>query len=145
MPPHGIDYWFMMPVSNPDNTVQELHLSLAVTDVRSNCSSTTISKAKELWRPTKPPQPVGHTLCRHMPGTFRDSGPSSLNRTTTLPGSEGVQEDDKTSTVPLYQDKPRAHTHMPGSHKTWGTQLKRHSGIGAGPPHLASIQTTLVT
>ncbi|MQM22109.1 hypothetical protein Taro_055157 [Colocasia esculenta] len=45
-----------------------------------------------------------------MLGTFRDSGPSSLNRTTTLPESEGVQEDDKTSTVPLHRDKPRAHT-----------------------------------
>ncbi|MQM16179.1 hypothetical protein Taro_049130 [Colocasia esculenta] len=45
-----------------------------------------------------------------MPGTFRDSGLSSLNRTTTLPESEGVQEDGKTSTVPLHWDKPRAHT-----------------------------------
>ncbi|MQL71591.1 hypothetical protein Taro_003919 [Colocasia esculenta] len=36
------------------------------------------SKAKELWRPTKPPQPTGHTPCRPMPGTFRDSGLSSL-------------------------------------------------------------------
>ncbi|MQM21536.1 hypothetical protein Taro_054580 [Colocasia esculenta] len=34
----------------------------------------------------------------------------SLNRTTTLPESEGVQEDDKTSTVPLHRDKPRAHS-----------------------------------
>ncbi|MQM11590.1 hypothetical protein Taro_044497 [Colocasia esculenta] len=32
-PPHGTDYWFMMPVSNPDNTSQELPFSLAVTDV----------------------------------------------------------------------------------------------------------------
>ncbi|MQM03616.1 hypothetical protein Taro_036402 [Colocasia esculenta] len=55
----------MMPVSNPDNTAQELPLSLAVTDV---------------------------------------------SRTTTLPESEGVQEDDKTSTVPLYWNKPRAHS-----------------------------------
>ncbi|MQL98093.1 hypothetical protein Taro_030796 [Colocasia esculenta] len=68
------------------------------------------SKAEELWRPTKPPQPTGHTPCRPMPGTFRDSGPSSLDRTTTLPESEGVQEDDKTSMVPLYWDKPQAHT-----------------------------------
>ncbi|MQM23019.1 hypothetical protein Taro_056080, partial [Colocasia esculenta] len=31
-PPHGTDYWFMTPVSNPDNTAQELPLSLAATD-----------------------------------------------------------------------------------------------------------------
>ncbi|MQM15396.1 hypothetical protein Taro_048342 [Colocasia esculenta] len=31
------------------------------------------------------------------------------HQTTTLPESEGVQEDDKTSTVPLHRDKPRAH------------------------------------
>ncbi|MQM20819.1 hypothetical protein Taro_053847 [Colocasia esculenta] len=31
----------MTPVSNPDNTTQELPLSLAVMDVRSNCRSTT--------------------------------------------------------------------------------------------------------
>ncbi|MQM01569.1 hypothetical protein Taro_034329 [Colocasia esculenta] len=74
----GIDYWFMTPVSNSDNTTQELPLSLAATNVRSNCSSTTTSKAKELWRPTKPPQPIGHTPCRPMPGTFRDSGLSPL-------------------------------------------------------------------
>ncbi|MQL70194.1 hypothetical protein Taro_002544 [Colocasia esculenta] len=55
----------MTPVSNPDNTTQELPLSLAVTDE---------------------------------------------SRTTTLLESEGVQEDDKTSTVPLHRDKPRAHT-----------------------------------
>ncbi|MQL91500.1 hypothetical protein Taro_024118 [Colocasia esculenta] len=41
MPPYGTDYWFMTPVSNPDNTAQELPLSLAVMDVRSNCCSTT--------------------------------------------------------------------------------------------------------
>ncbi|MQL87545.1 hypothetical protein Taro_020080 [Colocasia esculenta] len=98
----------MMPVSNPDNTTQELSLSLAVIDVRSNCRSTTRSQAKELWRPTKPPQPAGHRPRRPIPGTFRNSGLSSLNRTTTLPESEGVQEDDKTSTVPPYRDKPRA-------------------------------------
>ncbi|MQL86896.1 hypothetical protein Taro_019433 [Colocasia esculenta] len=63
MPPHGIDYWFMMPVSNPNNTAQERPLSPTVTDVRSNCRSTTTSKAKELWRPTKPPRPtVGRQL-----------------------------------------------------------------------------------
>ncbi|MQL76660.1 hypothetical protein Taro_009052 [Colocasia esculenta] len=45
-PPHGTDYWFMTPVSNPDNTTQELLLSLTVTDVRSNCSSTTQVKSK---------------------------------------------------------------------------------------------------
>ncbi|MQL84399.1 hypothetical protein Taro_016910, partial [Colocasia esculenta] len=44
------DYWFMMPVSNPDNKAQELPLSLAVTDERSNCRSTTTSQ--EQWRPT---------------------------------------------------------------------------------------------
>ncbi|MQL77160.1 hypothetical protein Taro_009560 [Colocasia esculenta] len=62
----------MMPVSNPNNTTQELPLSLAVTD------------------------------------------------TTTLPESEGVQEDDKTSTVPPYRDKPRAHT------RAWLTQNLGH-------------------
>ncbi|MQM21456.1 hypothetical protein Taro_054497 [Colocasia esculenta] len=90
MPPHGTDYWFMTPVSNPDNTTQELPLSLVATDIRSNCRSTTTSKAKELWRPTKPLQPTGHTPCRPMPGTFTDFGPSSLNWTTTLPETEGV-------------------------------------------------------
>ncbi|MQL73143.1 hypothetical protein Taro_005493 [Colocasia esculenta] len=34
-----------------------------------------------------------------MPGTFRDSGPSSLK-------SEGVQEDDKTSSVPSIRTSP---------------------------------------
>ncbi|MQM18901.1 hypothetical protein Taro_051899 [Colocasia esculenta] len=65
MPPHGIDYWFMTPVSNPDNTAQELPLSLAVTDI---------------------------------------------SRTTTLPESEGVKENDKTLTVPLHQDISPEHT-----------------------------------
>ncbi|MQL96113.1 hypothetical protein Taro_028786 [Colocasia esculenta] len=74
-PPHGTDYWFMTPVSNLDNTTQELPVSLAVTDVRSNCRSTT-----------------------------------QVNRTTTLPESKSVQEDEKTPTVPLHRDKPRAHT-----------------------------------
>ncbi|MQM12789.1 hypothetical protein Taro_045708 [Colocasia esculenta] len=36
----GTDYWFMTPVSNPNNRTQELPLSLAVTDERSNCRST---------------------------------------------------------------------------------------------------------
>ncbi|MQM17665.1 hypothetical protein Taro_050639 [Colocasia esculenta] len=54
---------------------------------------------KELWSPTKPPQPAGHTPHRPMPGTFRDSGPSSLK-------SEGVQEDDKTSSVPSTGTSP---------------------------------------
>ncbi|MQM02262.1 hypothetical protein Taro_035027 [Colocasia esculenta] len=45
-PPHGADYWFMTPVSNLDNTTQELPLSLAVTDARSNYSSTTQIKSK---------------------------------------------------------------------------------------------------
>ncbi|MQM15297.1 hypothetical protein Taro_048240 [Colocasia esculenta] len=45
-PPHGTDYWFMTLVSNLDNTTQELPLSLVVTDVRSNCSSTTQVKPK---------------------------------------------------------------------------------------------------
>ncbi|MQL90918.1 hypothetical protein Taro_023520 [Colocasia esculenta] len=35
----GMDYWFMTPVSYPDNTTQELPLSLAVKDERSNCRS----------------------------------------------------------------------------------------------------------
>ncbi|MQL74855.1 hypothetical protein Taro_007226 [Colocasia esculenta] len=46
MPPHGTDYWFMTPVSNPDNTTQELPLSLPVTNVRSNCRSTTQVRPK---------------------------------------------------------------------------------------------------
>ncbi|MQL72441.1 hypothetical protein Taro_004746 [Colocasia esculenta] len=45
-PPHGTDYWFMTPVSNPDNTAQEQPLSLAVTNVRSNCRSTTQVESK---------------------------------------------------------------------------------------------------
>ncbi|MQM10534.1 hypothetical protein Taro_043424 [Colocasia esculenta] len=45
-PPHETDYWFMTQVSNPDNTTQELPLSLAVTDVRSNCRSTRQVKPK---------------------------------------------------------------------------------------------------
>ncbi|MQL74488.1 hypothetical protein Taro_006856 [Colocasia esculenta] len=65
----------MTTVSNPDNTTQELPLSLAATDV---------------------------------------------SRTTTLPESEGVQEDDKTSTVPLYRGKPRANT------RAWLTQNLGH-------------------
>ncbi|MQM07641.1 hypothetical protein Taro_040479 [Colocasia esculenta] len=40
----GTYYWFMTPVSNPDNTTQELPLSLAVTDERSNCRSTRTSQ-----------------------------------------------------------------------------------------------------
>ncbi|MQL69437.1 hypothetical protein Taro_001717 [Colocasia esculenta] len=40
----GTDYWFMTPVSNPDNTTQELPLSLAAMDVRSNYLSTTTSQ-----------------------------------------------------------------------------------------------------
>ncbi|MQL83862.1 hypothetical protein Taro_016361, partial [Colocasia esculenta] len=40
----GTDYWFMTPVSNPDNTTQEVPLSLAVTDERSNCRSTRTSQ-----------------------------------------------------------------------------------------------------
>ncbi|MQM16462.1 hypothetical protein Taro_049422, partial [Colocasia esculenta] len=56
----GTDYWFMTSVSNPDNTTQELPLSLVATDVRSSCSSTTTCKAKELWRPTKPPHLQAH-------------------------------------------------------------------------------------
>ncbi|MQM21763.1 hypothetical protein Taro_054808, partial [Colocasia esculenta] len=41
----------------------------------------------------------------------------------------------------LYRDKLRAQqTHVPGSQRTWGTRLERHSGIGAGPPHSASTK-----
>ncbi|MQL78003.1 hypothetical protein Taro_010417, partial [Colocasia esculenta] len=71
----GIDYWFMMPVSNPDNTTQELPLSLTVTDERSNCSSTTTSQRTVETNQHHTCRP--HS-CRSMPGTFRDSGPSSL-------------------------------------------------------------------
>ncbi|MQM14042.1 hypothetical protein Taro_046971 [Colocasia esculenta] len=45
-PPHATDYWFMTPVSNLNNTTQELPLSLVVTDVRSNYRSTTQVKPK---------------------------------------------------------------------------------------------------
>ncbi|MQL97946.1 hypothetical protein Taro_030642 [Colocasia esculenta] len=52
-------------------------------DVRSSCHSTTTSKAKELWR--QPNTTVaGHTPRRSMPGTSRDSGPSSLNFTAVM-------------------------------------------------------------
>ncbi|MQM16519.1 hypothetical protein Taro_049478 [Colocasia esculenta] len=44
---------------------------------------------------------------------------------TTPHKSEGVQEDDKTSSVPSTGTSPE-HTHVPGSHKTWGSQLKRY-------------------
>ncbi|MQL68927.1 hypothetical protein Taro_001205 [Colocasia esculenta] len=40
-----------------------------------------------------------------MPGTFRDSGPSSLKRTTQHK-SDGAQEDDKTSSVPSTGTSP---------------------------------------
>ncbi|MQL69436.1 hypothetical protein Taro_001718 [Colocasia esculenta] len=40
----GTNYGFMTPVSNPDNKTQELPVSLAATDVRSNCRSTTTSQ-----------------------------------------------------------------------------------------------------
>ncbi|MQM11129.1 hypothetical protein Taro_044032 [Colocasia esculenta] len=39
-----MDYWFMTPVSNLDNTTQELPLNLAVKDERSNCRSTSTSQ-----------------------------------------------------------------------------------------------------
>ncbi|MQL80378.1 hypothetical protein Taro_012813 [Colocasia esculenta] len=64
MPPHGTDYWFMTPVSNPDNTTQEQPLSLAVTDVRSNCRSTTQVKPKNYGD-----QPNHHNLqVTHLAG-----------------------------------------------------------------------------
>ncbi|MQL69761.1 hypothetical protein Taro_002089 [Colocasia esculenta] len=47
-----------------------------------------LNQYKELWSPTKPPQPVGHTPRR----------PMSAGRTTQHK-SEGVQEDDKTLMV----------------------------------------------
>ncbi|MQM04120.1 hypothetical protein Taro_036912 [Colocasia esculenta] len=59
-----------------------------------------------------------------MLGSFRDSGMNSLKR-TTLHKSEGVQEDNKTSSVPSTGTSPE-HAHVPGSHKTWGSQLKRY-------------------
>ncbi|MQL74016.1 hypothetical protein Taro_006375 [Colocasia esculenta] len=64
----------MMPISNPDNTTQELPLSLAVTDERSNCRSITTSQ--EQWRHTN--TTTWPTPRRPMPNTFMDSGPSSL-------------------------------------------------------------------
>ncbi|MQM20037.1 hypothetical protein Taro_053050 [Colocasia esculenta] len=54
-------------------------------DERSSCRSTKLNK-------NCGDQPNHHTC----------------SRTTTLLESEGVQEDDKTLTVPLYRDKPRA-------------------------------------
>ncbi|MQM12753.1 hypothetical protein Taro_045672 [Colocasia esculenta] len=42
----------MTPVSNPDNTTQELPLSLAAKDERSNCRSMITKQVKQLWRPT---------------------------------------------------------------------------------------------
>ncbi|MQL79478.1 hypothetical protein Taro_011916 [Colocasia esculenta] len=59
-PPHETDYWFMTPVSNPDNTTQEQPLSLAVTDERSNCSSTTQVTPKNCGD-----QPNHHNLQAH--------------------------------------------------------------------------------
>ncbi|MQM09678.1 hypothetical protein Taro_042556 [Colocasia esculenta] len=73
-----------------------------------------------------------------MPSTFRDSGLSFLKHSSHYPTavfpsagratqhkSEGVQEVDKTSSVPSTGTSPK-HTHVPGSHKTWGSQLKRY-------------------
>ncbi|MQL70414.1 hypothetical protein Taro_002733 [Colocasia esculenta] len=46
--------------------------------------------------------------------------------------SEGVQDRwHRPRRYTQYRDKPRAQqTHVLGSHRTWGTQLERHSGIG---------------
>ncbi|MQM15341.1 hypothetical protein Taro_048287 [Colocasia esculenta] len=60
-PPQGTDYWFRTPVSNPDNTTQEPPLSLAVTDVRFNCHSTTQVKPKNCGDP-----PNHHNLFTHF-------------------------------------------------------------------------------
>ncbi|MQL69942.1 hypothetical protein Taro_002234, partial [Colocasia esculenta] len=69
------DYWFMTPVSNSDNTTQELPLSLTVTDERSNCRSTSTSQRTVETNQHHTYRPYS---CRSMPCTFRDSGQSSL-------------------------------------------------------------------
>ncbi|MQL74317.1 hypothetical protein Taro_006689 [Colocasia esculenta] len=51
-PPHGTDYLFMTPVSNPDNTTQELPLSLAVTDVDPK-DETYINKSIDIFHDDK--------------------------------------------------------------------------------------------
>ncbi|MQL86343.1 hypothetical protein Taro_018873 [Colocasia esculenta] len=71
----GTDYWFMTPVSNPDNTTQELPLSLAIKDERSNCRSTSTS---QITVETNQHHTCRPHSCRPMPGTFRDTGPSFL-------------------------------------------------------------------
>ncbi|MQM02254.1 hypothetical protein Taro_035020 [Colocasia esculenta] len=48
-----MDYWFMTPVSNPDNTTQELPLSLVATDHSVQLQLHKHTKyANQLWRPT---------------------------------------------------------------------------------------------
>ncbi|MQL69923.1 hypothetical protein Taro_002219 [Colocasia esculenta] len=71
----GTDYWLIRPISNPDNTTQELPLSLAVTDERSNCRSTRKKSNNCGDQPT--PHLQTHN-CRPMPGTSRVSGRSTL-------------------------------------------------------------------
>ncbi|MQM10990.1 hypothetical protein Taro_043890, partial [Colocasia esculenta] len=71
----GTDYWFMTPISNPDNTTQELPLSLTVKDERSNCRSISTSQRTVETNQHHTCRPHN---CRPTPSTFRDSGPSSL-------------------------------------------------------------------
>ncbi|MQM14093.1 hypothetical protein Taro_047021 [Colocasia esculenta] len=71
----GTYYWFMTPVSNPDNTTQGLPLSLALTDERSNFRSTSTSQGIVETNQHHTCRPHN---CRFMLGTFRDSGLSSL-------------------------------------------------------------------
>ncbi|MQL84857.1 hypothetical protein Taro_017356 [Colocasia esculenta] len=118
----------MTPVSNPDNVTQELPLSLATTDgpVRLLVSV----------------PPTTSTLQATAHSQTQVIAPSRLPLSRTYYSNTGVRvsrTDDTDLDGTQYRDKPRAHTHtclaLLG---TWGTQLKRYSGIGAGPPHSTS-------
>ncbi|MQM10454.1 hypothetical protein Taro_043348 [Colocasia esculenta] len=81
----GTDYWFMTPVSNPDNTTQELPLSLAVTDKMSNCRSTSTSQRRV--------ETNQHHTCRsHTLQTYNSNSGVRVSRTddTDLNGTHST-------------------------------------------------------
>ncbi|MQL76154.1 hypothetical protein Taro_008529 [Colocasia esculenta] len=75
----GTDYWLIRPVSIPDNTTQELLLSLAVRDERSNCRST--RKKSNNCGDQLTPHLQTHSY-KPMPGTSRVFGRSTLKKAT---------------------------------------------------------------
>ncbi|MQL69781.1 hypothetical protein Taro_002090 [Colocasia esculenta] len=70
-----------------------------------------------------------HTCGPHrrmpMPGTFRDSGPSSLDWMYNSNIGVRVSRTDDTYLDGTTQVLGQAPSTKPGPHKTWGTQLKR--------------------